>query len=197
MRTTTLRLGIIAFAVTAQVGLLGAPPASAGSPDRSVPGKARIPVAAQMATETAGSEPPIVISKQDFLNGAAKAGVDVSKSAEFGIMATTVCYSWNAWREGKNIFGTRLWRSNHRVKWCGDGSWIRSYAYTERWGETFMPGWNDKGLTQSGQQYGVGWNQYNSWTQRKFCLVEYFSCVQEANPYHNTTVYPNGAGRWN
>lgn len=154
-----------------------------------------VPVEAQVARVITGSTPAVRIDRSTYLAGAVKAGVGADALAAVGPTAT--CWRWDAWRLGENVWGADLWKSHHRMNWCGDGAWIRTQAYTERWGETFWPGWNDKGLTQSGQQYGVGWNQYNSWTQRKFCYVEYFSCVQESNPYHNTTAFPNGGVRWN
>lgn len=153
--------------------------------------------AARMVSVEEGSAPVKAIDKTTYLSGAKQAGVDISTTQREAIMAATSCWSWDAWRSGKNLLGNTLWKAHHVVNWCGDGTWVRSHAYTSRWGETIFPGWNYKGVEQSGQRYGVNWNQYNSWSQFKFCLVEYFNCVQEAHPYHNTTVLPNGAGRWN
>lgn len=186
------RLLSAATAVAASMVLIGGP-ASAAEDTAS-----RVPLEARVTAVVDGSDPVVRIDKQEFLQGAEKAGRRLSEreKADLGTLAIT-CWSWDAWRRGYNVFGNALWTSHHRAQWCGDGSWVRTYAYTERWGETHWVGWNDKGLTQQGQQYGVNWNQYNSWTQRKFCYVEYFSCIQEANPYHNTTVFPNGTVRWN
>lgn len=178
-------------------GLLAtmAPTAASATPAGS--GKGQMPDEAKVARVVEGQTPTVEISKAEFLAGAQKEGKVLTETQRAEVAAATSCWRWDAWRLGENIVGVDLWKSHHRVNWCGDGSWIRSHAYTERWGETFFPGWKDKGLTQSGQRYGVNWNQYQSWTQRKFCYVEYFSCIQEANPYHNTTVWPNGAGQWN
>ena len=158
----------------------------------------RVPVELRMAKVVNGSEPVVQVDKQTYLRGAEKAGVTLTEAEKADVnAAATVCWGWDGWRRGTNALGGALWTSHHKMNWCGDGSWIRVHAYTERWGETHTVGWTDKGLTQQGQQYGVNWNQYNSWTQRKFCLVPYFECIQEANPYHNTTAFPNGATRWN
>ncbi|GAA3858815.1 hypothetical protein GCM10022243_25550 [Saccharothrix violaceirubra] len=156
-----------------------------------------VPEEAQVATFVEGSEEASPLAKSDYIAGAAANGQALTQLQKDDLNSAAVtCWSWDAWRQAKNVFGARLWTSHHRVKWCGDGSWIRAHAYTERWGETHWIGWTDKGLTQSGQQYGVNWNRYNSWTQRKFCYVDYFNCIQESNPYHNTTVFPNGKGQW-
>jgi len=172
--------------------LAGATAATASAEPAAVPAKYRL------ATIESGVTPKVKVNKRVYAAGAKRAGKALTSAEKGTISAAAVsCWSWDAWKTGKSLVGLTLWKSHHRVNWCGDGSWIRSHAYTERWGETFAPGWNDKGVEQQGSRYGVNWNQYNSWTQHKFCFVSYFSCVQEAHPYHNTTVWPNGAGQWN
>ncbi len=184
--------------VLAAAGLIGLVAPTAGAAPSKAGGDAgSIPVNAQVARVVDGSTPVVEISKETYLAGATKAKGTLSATEREAIVAATSCWRWDAYRLGENVWGADLWKSHHRVNWCGDWSWIRTHAYTERWGETFWIGWGDKGITQQGSRYGVGWNQYQSWTQRKFCYVQYYACVQEANPYHNTSVFPNGAGQWN
>jgi hypothetical protein len=157
-----------------------------------------IPEAVRMTTIVDGSEPVAQISPQTYIERAERAGVPLTSAERDAITASQTCWSWDAWRSAQNMFGNTLWRNHHRVNWCGDGSWIRVHAYVEHWAETFAPGWNaDQNLEQVGDRYGVNWNQYQSWSQRRFCLIQYFNCVQEAHPYHNVTVFPNGATKWN
>lgn len=185
---------IASIAGAAGLALMASPAAFASPADGPT---AKIPDKARVTEVVSGRTPAVRISKATYLAGAKKAGAVVTATQQRSITASTSCWRWDAWRSGQNVFGATMWKSHHRVNWCGDWSWIRVHAYTERWGETFFPGWKDKGLVQSGGRYGVNWNQYQSWTQRKFCYVEYFSCIQESNPYTNTTVFPNGAGRYN
>jgi hypothetical protein len=182
---------VSAAAAIAALVLTGTASASGDTVDR-------VPLGAKVAKVADGAEPVVQLDKQAYLRGAEQVGAALTEAQKADVNAAAVtCWSWDAWRKGYNVFGNQLWTSHHKMNWCGDGSWVRVHAYTERWGETHWVGWNDKGVTQQGQQYGVNWNQYNSWTQRKFCYVEYFDCVQESNPYHNTTAFPNGAAQWN
>jgi hypothetical protein len=189
VRTLLRRFAVAVVAGTLSVGVVTT---TAAAQPRAVPEKYR------MAQIDQGTTPTVKVDKKAFIAGAKRAGQPLTATAQREIAAAAVsCWAWDAWKTGKSLVGLTLWKSHHRVNWCGDGSWIRSHAYTERWGETFAPGWNDKGIEQQGSRYGVNWNQFNSWTQHKFCFVSYFSCIQEAHPYHNTTVWPNGAGQWN
>lgn len=194
MSTSSRRLGKAVGATSVLMGVLFslAGPASATPVDLNGINNAR------MVRTVQGATPKVKVDKDVYIARATKAGATVTPAQERAIRAASVsCWSWDAWQAGLNIWGATVWKSHHRVNWCGDGSWIRSHAYTDRWGDSTALGWTDEGLTQKGNRYGVNWNQYNSWTQRKFCLVKYFSCIQEANPYTNTTVLPNGAGWFN
>ncbi len=188
-RLMTTAVAVAALAVGTLTGTASAAPSGTSG---------AIPEAARMVKTTTGTSPVVPLDKQEYVQRAAKAGVTLSQADLAAISpATVACWAWDAWQSGSNVFGNTLWKTHHRVNWCGDWSWIRDHAYVDRWGETFFPGWGDKGIEQQGERYGVNWNQYNSWTQRKFCLVQYFDCVQEAHPYANVTVWPNGAGNWN
>lgn len=159
---------------------------------------ADVPEDARVAAVEDGSTGAEQISKEEYLRRAANAGISLSPAETNGIKASAVnCWAWDAWKNAKNRNGDLLWTSHHRPNWCGDGQWIRVHAFTERWGETHFLGWTDKGLTQQGEMYGVNWSEYKSWSQRKFCLFDYLGCVEESNPYHNTSVFPNGGTRWN
>lgn len=187
----TTATAVAALAIAALAGTASAAPETEGA-------SGQIPEEARVVKVVEGTDPVGQIDKQEFVRRAEKAGVPLTETQLEEIApAEVACWNWDAWRSAQNRNGDDLWKSHHRVNWCGDGSWIRVHAYVDRWGETFMAGWNDKGLTQEGDRYGVNWDQYNSWSQRKFCLVEYLNCVWESNPYTNVTVFPNGSTRWN
>lgn len=94
-------------------------------------------------------------------------------------------------RYGKNLLGMKLWSYFQKIDWCYNGSTITSRTRT-RWGETHFPGWSWKGHIGSSTSGGVGSTFYRAWTQGHFCLVEYFSCVQNAYPWIDMTVRGNG-----
>jgi len=98
-------------------------------------------------------------------------------------------------RYGTNIFGMKLWSYFQKIDWCYNGSTITSKTRT-RWGETHFPGWSWKGHIGNSTSGGVGSTYFRAWTQGHFCLVEYFSCVQNAYPWIDMTVRGNGTWSW-
>ena len=200
MKNSALHLRAVAWAIiTALVSAIvamQAVPAQA-QPTVDQPGRERgVPVAAQAARVVDGAAPPVAISKDQYLVAAAEAGVSLSSNEQDLVALATSCWRWDAYKKYENAWGADLVTSHHRVNWCGDGRYIRVHAFTERWGTTHWPGWNYQGVTSKSQRYGVGWNQYRSTTQNKFCYINFYDCVQEKNPYHSTIAYPNGAANW-
>ena len=97
---------------------------------------------------------------------------------------------------GHNIFGWRLFTYVRWVYWCWNGSYL-TYLASRAWGEVHMPGWSFRGtLNNSWSIGGRGYTYYRVWSQGHFCLVEYFSCVQNSYPWIDVTVYPGGGWRW-
>jgi hypothetical protein len=111
-------------------------------------------------------------------------------------VSVTGCWTWTPYLLAENVFGGDLWKYFHRVDWCQNGSVITSTTYFRAWGETYYPGWNWKGVQSTWSSGGTGYTRWTKGSQGKFCLVEYFSCVQERWPWIETNVYGNGSYSW-
>lgn len=105
------------------------------------------------------------------------------------------CYWAQVRRWGSNLLGMTLWTYYQRIEWCANSSSITSKTRI-RWGEVSMPGWSFKGHTGSTTGGGVGYTYFRARTQGHFCLIQYFSCVQNAYPWIDMTVYRNGTYSW-
>ncbi len=103
---------------------------------------------------------------------------------------STTCWYFDDYRYGKNIFGGTLFTFHTRTNWCGDGSWVRLYAYTTADASTVV-GWAYYGLTQNYDQYGVDWNQFRSVRQGQFCII---NCIGQ-NVYLTNDVLVGPAGQ--
>ena len=122
----------------------------------------------------------------------ASAEVDsLGASAETADAFLAACYWAQVRRYGKNLFGMTLWSYYQRIEWCANSSYITSRTRI-RWGETSFPGWSFKGHTGSTTGGGVGYTYFRARTQGHFCLIQYFSCVQNAYPWIDMTVRRNG-----
>lgn len=181
--------------VAALFAMTAAPAQAKAEPDQADRQRG-VPLAAQPARVVEGSVPPVAVSKEQYLAAAEEAGVSLTAGEQELVALATSCWRWDAYKRYENVWGADLVTSHHRVNWCGDGRYIRTHAYTERWGTTHWIGWRYEGVTSKSQRYGVGWNQYRSTTQNKFCYINFYGCVQEKNPYHSTIAYPNGAANW-
>jgi hypothetical protein len=96
---------------------------------------------------------------------------------------------------GYNILGWRLWSYVRSVYWCWSGSYL-TYVSSRAWGEVHIFGWAFKGTIGSWSIGGSRYTYYRVWSQGHFCLVEYFSCIQNVYPWIDVTVYPGGGWRW-
>lgn len=111
---------------------------------------------------------------------------------ESSLLAAAAACKWaQVSRWGNNIFGMRLWTYYQRIEWCYSNGLITSVTRL-RWGEVSMPGWSFKGHTSSTTSGGKGSTSYRARTHGHFCLVEYFSCIQNAYPWIDMTVRGNG-----
>ena len=110
-------------------------------------------------------------------------------------MASTGCAEQQFRVSARNILGWRLFTYVRWVYWCWNGSYL-TYVGTRPWGEVHIPGWSYKGTIGSWSIGGRGYTYYRVWSQGHFCLVEYFSCVQNSYPWIDVTVYPGGGWRW-
>jgi hypothetical protein len=129
---------------------------------------------------------PQRISKQDFVANSPAKTPGVARA----VATATSCWYLDDYRYGKNIFGGTLFTFHTRTNWCGDGSWIRSYAYTDADASTVV-GWKYYGLTQNYDQYGVNWNQFRSVRQGQFCII---NCIGQ-NVYETIDVLVGPAGQ--
>jgi hypothetical protein len=102
---------------------------------------------------------------------------------------STTCWYYDDSRSAHNVFGTTLWTFTTRTSWCGDGSWIRNYAYTTTTASSVL-GWKYYGLVINWDNYGVNWSQFESIRQGQFCLL---NCLaQNYTPYIDVRVGPAG-----
>jgi hypothetical protein len=109
---------------------------------------------------------------------------------------TTASCREATWRvSGHNLLGWRLWSYVRWVRWCWSGSTLTSVS-TRAWGEVHMVGWAFRGTISSWSAGGAGRGSYRVWSQGHFCLVEYFSCIQNVYPWIDVTVLPGGGWRW-
>jgi hypothetical protein len=121
----------------------------------------------------------VVTSSPNAMTGAqfvASAPAKNKAAAQVAAAAATTCWYIDVTRRGKDIFGITLVTLHTRTNWCGDGSWIRNYAYTN-WDASWVNAWAFEGLTQNYDQYGVNWNQFHSVRQAQFCLV---NCIAQS-----------------
>jgi hypothetical protein len=142
-----------------------------------------------VVAEQTGSRPVQQITVQQYL-AAAAAGVAVAAvTAGTGPTAmSTSCYSYWSWSQGTNNAGAVVWQFNLEPYWCRNGTVISS-AFTDVWGNTYASGWNYDGEIEAGTEYGVGWNEYYTYSQGKFCNA---GCTQEGEPFLEVWAYANG-----
>jgi hypothetical protein len=182
---------VAACALTAVATASAKKPPPAPAPD--------LTALASEGTEAVGSG-PLAASE---LGAAAPAGADIQSEAlgldaaqsvvadSSSTAALAACWWAQVRRYGKNLLGMTLWSYYQRIEWCSNGSWITSHTRI-RWGEVSMPGWSFKGHIGSTTGGGNGSTFYRARTQGHFCLIQYFSCVQNAYPWIDMTVYRNG-----
>lgn len=171
----------VAVALIALVLTASASAASASAAD-TVPGNNH-----DLATITESHVGPNRLSVADAVAGAPTPAA----AAALGQVATTAtsCWYFDDSRTGKDLVGITLFTFRTRTNWCGDGSWIRSYAYTTTSASTFV-GWKYYGLTINQDKYGVNWNMFESIREGQFCLL---NCLaQNIHPYIDVKVGPAG-----
>jgi hypothetical protein len=181
--------------------LIVAGTASAKKPSPTPPDAALVVAVESGATDPApldgslAATPPAGAEVETEVLAGAPADVSVDQLAETEALLASGCWWAQVWRSGKNLFGSTLWKYFQRIEWCSNGSYITSKTRI-RWGETYFPGWSFKGHIGSTTGGGVGYTYYRARTQGHFCLISYFSCVQDAYPWIDMTVYRNGTYSW-
>jgi hypothetical protein len=114
------------------------------------------------------------------------AGVDAADVT--AIANSTTCWYWNTQVYYKNILGLVILRMHVQPNWCTTGYWLVSPVYTNTWATINVPGWS---FSYTGwHKYGAGWNLYLVHRDGHFCLVQYFSCVQNKYPWIEDEVGP-------
>lgn len=114
------------------------------------------------------------------------AGVDAAGVAV--IASSTSCWYWNTQVYYKNLIGLVILRFHVQPNWCTTGYWLVSPVYTNTWATINVPGWS---FSYTGwHKYGAGWNLYLVHRSGHFCLVQYFSCVQNKYPWIEDEVGP-------
>lgn len=169
----------LALAVTL-AGASTAPALAAGSAAEAAATQAS---AAKLQAASSGME----IIEQGRADSAGSAGAQ--STSETAARAGCWYVTWSRWYN--NIFGMRLVTYYQRMDWCGSGGKITSWS-RNRYGTASMPGWSFKGNIGSQVTGGRGSSYVRSWTQGHFCLVEYFSCVQNKYPWIDMRVTAGG-----
>ena len=134
------------------------------APGHAAPANDGADPATQLTTITVTRSGPIAVAPARVAAGAPTGAVRAA------VAAATHCWYYDDTRQGKNIFGGTLFTFHTRTNWCGDGTWVRNYAYTNTDAST-IPGWVYEGLEQNYDQYGVNWNEFHSYRQGQFCLL--------------------------
>jgi hypothetical protein len=109
-------------------------------------------------------------------------------------VAATYCWSWTPWVAGYDLFGIKVWQYNQGLYWCGNGSWITYRAAAHDYPSNTFLGWSFEGNLGYWNIGGTGYNLWEHWNQGHFCLISYFSCVQNSYPWIDSKVYANGYG---
>jgi len=167
-----------------------------GKPDKAPAPSAQAGVATVETEVTTGG----TMSAPQEVSAASRDGATVAPDAVAGVDGVDAALAGGCWwaqvkRYAKNLIGSTLWAYFQKINWCSNGSYITSHSRT-RWGETYWPGWSWEGNIGSTTGGGNGSTYYRSWTQGHFCLISYFSCVQNAYPWIDMTVYRNGTYSW-
>jgi hypothetical protein len=120
-------------------------------------------------------------------------GKTVDQPASQDRIAAAAAGCWySEWsRRFNNVFGMRLATYYLRLDWCSNSTRITSSSH-RRWGETSMPGWSFEKHIGRQVTGGNGSTFYRVWSQGHFCLVKYFSCVQNWYPWIEMTATPGG-----
>lgn len=193
-KTFRVRLAVSLVAVAAGLGAVAVPASASVSPSATA-ARDSVPPAARVVKVERPTYAPVRESVSAFLAKAARDGHPLSAQVARQLSvspASTSCWYWNDWRKGTNVFGATMWQFNVEPNWCGDGTWIRSHAYTNTWGTTSWLGWEYKGVIQSSDHYGVNWNIYEAIRQGSFCYINFYSCVQNQYPYVDVEVGARG-----
>lgn len=179
-RNRMTRFGTVAIIA---VGALfaSANPAAAGS----APDPASDPLLRAVG-EVAWTTGPDLLTHQDFVQRAPAAE---KAAAAVAAAAATNCWTFNDYRSGTNIYGGTLYTFHTQTNWCGDGSWVRQWAYTNADGTAAFT-WKYYGLIQSYDEYGVNWNRFHSVREGQFCLGN--CIIQNEAELNDVLVGPAG-----
>lgn len=172
--------GRIVCAVAASVAVAVAAAGPAAAAPKKAPPSDRMTASVGASVSLAGSTATVEAELLDSFASAASA----SSCREA---------TWEVY--GKNLLGWKLWSYYRWIRWCWSGGLLTSVS-RNRWGQTHMVGWAWKGHLGQTASGGVGKSSYRTWTQGHFCLVEYFSCIQNVYPWMDVTVNAGGGWSW-
>jgi hypothetical protein len=141
----------------------------------------------QLVRVVATHDAPRAISVTEVIAGASTRAA--AQSFASAVSVVTKCWSLNAYRVGKNILGGTLYTLHTKTNWCGDGSLIRTHAYTTTDATTVI-GWKYYGLSQNTDSFGVNTGQFESIRVGQFCTL---NCLfQNKHEYIDVKVGPSG-----
>lgn len=175
------RLGAVSALLVGGL-LASANPASAASPATDPTTDPNAQAVSEFHWST-GTQP---LTPTDFVQQAPAAH---KLQAAVAAAAATSCWHLDDYRGMKDLVGFTLFTFHTYTAWCGDGSWIRSYAYTNADATTAVT-WRYFGLTRNYDEYGVNWNQFHSVREGQFCLG--YCVIQEKRLLNDILVGPAG-----
>lgn len=182
-RLTTVTVVAAAFFVA-----LAAPPAHADS-------SKAVDRAAEVAQVVGDIDAVAPVSAAEYAVAREAVGAPLSQQDQASVLALS-CWTWTVSVRATNIFGSTLWRYFQRIYWCRDGYRVWYPSVQRRWGEVYWPGWEYKGVIDRWSYGGHGYTYWTVGSQSHFCLIAYFSCVQNRYPWLEQTVRGSGYNTW-
>lgn len=146
---------------------------------------------ASVATVETGVSATTSVSAADYTSALASAGTTLSTEQQASL-ASLSCWTWTVWRYAKNLIGSTLWKYFQKIYWCRNGYRVYYPSVQRRWGEVYWPGWSYKGVISRWSYGGSGYTYWQVGSQAHFCLIQYFSCVQNRYPWVEQIVRGNG-----
>lgn len=126
--------------------------------------------------------------------GARATAEGANQTSAVAATAATVCKTYTAYRQGNSAAGT-IWRFNHTIYWCYNGTRIVGTPTSWVWASNLAPGWRYDGQISSSTYWRPAYTQYYAWRQGKFRLCAQW-CVQEVHPWVSWLVLWEGSATY-
>jgi hypothetical protein len=103
---------------------------------------------------------------------------------------TSGCSTYTVGARAYSKLGVQLFSYAWNIYWCYNGSRITSVNTWRTVAGNY--GWSFVGDIANQQSGGVGATSYWHYGQGNFCFIQFYSCVGNAYPWVNQTVYGTG-----